>query len=220
MDPRHWADLGGTVHLAKRLEGQLLVMLEQSEPVGGRVMHTALPFQLQGLARALCHCPSTGVVVCLMFPPGETLEETGGEAAATSNFPVALGALARTVDQGGIGCGFCCRASRARSFTGPCWRRRAWRAPACIRPWWGLGCRWWSSPPPTSRQTAAGHGSCCTGATSSPARAGGREALEVVNTLLGGRPRPVALRDAEWLFHLHSLEPLPDGERTSLERAR
>ena len=42
----------------------------------------------------------------------------------------------------------------------------------------------------------------------------------MVNTLLGGRPRPVALRDAEWLFHLHSLEPLPDGERTSLERAR
>ncbi len=101
VDPRHWADLGGTVHLARRMESQLHRALAEQGPVGGWVMHTALPFQLLGLARALCHCPAADVVVSLMFAPGETLEGPGGEADATSNCRVALGALARAVERGG-----------------------------------------------------------------------------------------------------------------------
>ncbi len=214
VDPRHWADLGGTVHLARRLEGQLRAALEGQEPVAGWVMHTALPFQLLGLARALCHCPAATVVVSLMFAPGETLEGPGGEAAASSNCRVALGALARAVAQGGHRLRLLLPSQQSLELYEPLLAAAglacAGLHPAVV----GAGLPVLEPPAPGGRKRILLHWGDL------KAGKGRREALEVVNQLLGGAPVPTALQEAEWLFHLHSEERLPQEERTSLERAR
>ncbi len=219
VDPRHWADLGGTVHLARQLERQLRAALELQGPVGGWVMHTALPFQLLGLARALCHCPAATVVVSLMFAPGETLDGQGGEAEATSNCQVALGALARAVEQGGHRLRLVLPSQQSLELYGPLLAAAglacAGLHPAVV----GAGTPV-PEPPADELLSSSGRPRILLHWGDLKPGKGRREALEVVNALLGGGPRPAALRDAEWLFHLHSREPLPDEERTSLERAR
>ncbi|WP_156818390.1 hypothetical protein [Cyanobium gracile] len=214
VDPRHWADLGGTVHLARRMENQLRTALAEQGPVGGWVLHTALPFQLLGLARALCHCPAAAVVVSLMFAPGETLEGPGGEADATSNCRVALGALARAVAQGGHRLRLLLPSQQSLELYAPLLAAAglscAGLHPAVV----GAGR---PVPPPPA---AGGRPRILLHWGDLKPGKGRQEALEVVQALLGGVPRPAALAEAEWVFHLHSQEPLPEAERTSLERAR
>ena len=214
VDPRHWADLGGTMHLARRLEGQLRVALEGQEPVAGWVMHTALPFQLLGLARALCLCPAATVVVSLMFAPGETLEGPGGEAAASSNCRVALAALARAVAQGGHRLRLVLPSQQSLELYEPL-LAAAGLACAGLHPAVVGAGRPVQEPP-----TKGGRPRILLHWGDLKAGKGRREALQVVNALLDGRPRPAALAETDWLFHLHSQDPLPDAERSSLERAR
>ncbi len=213
VDPRHWADLGGMVHLAGLLERQLLGALEQQDPVAGWVVHTALPFQLLGLARALRQCPAATVVVSLMFPPGETLEGPGGEADATSNCRAALGALARAVGQGGHRLRLLLPSQQSLELYEPLLAATglacAGLHPAVV----GAGVPLLEPPAPGGRKRILLHWGDL-----KPGK-GRREALEVVNQLLGGGPVPPALQEAEWLFHLHSEDPLPQEECTSLERA-
>ncbi|MCP9931920.1 hypothetical protein KBY82_14140 [Cyanobium sp. AMD-g] len=214
VDPRHWADLGGTVHLARRLEGQLRAALEGQSPVGGWVMHTALPFQLLGLARALCHCPATTVVVSLMFAPGETLEGPGGEADASSNCRVALGALARAVTQGGHRLQLLLPSQQSLELYEPLLASAgltcAGLHPAVV----GAG------QPLLELHDASGRPRILLHWGDLKRGKGRREALEVVNALLDGRPRPAALSEADWLFHQHSQDALPEAQRATLERAR
>lgn len=219
VDPRHWADLGGTVHLARRLEGQLRAALEGQEPVGGWVVHTALPFQLLGLARALRQCPAATVVVSLMFAPGETLEGPGGEADASSNCRVALGALARAVGQGGHRLRLLLPSQQSLELYEPLLAAAGLACdglhPAVV----GAG-RPVLGPLPAALATTRGRPRILLHWGDLKPGKGRREALEVVNQLLGGAPLPPALQEAEWLFHLHSEEPLPQEERTSLEQAQ
>ncbi len=224
VDPRHWADLGGMVHLAGLLERQLLGALEQqaaegAPPVGGWVMHTALPFQLLGLARALRQCPAATVVVSLMFPPGETLEGPGGEADASSNCRAALGALARAVGQGGHRLRLLLPSQQSLELYEPLLAATglacAGLHPAVV----GAGVPV-LEPLPAGLAATDGRPRILLHWGDLKPGKGRQEALEVVNQLLGGAPLPPALQQAEWLFHLHSEEPLPQEERTSLERAR
>jgi hypothetical protein len=223
-DPHHWADLGGTLHLARRLEGQLLDALareaaEEALPVNAWVMHTALPFHLLGLARALRSCQAATVVLSLMFAPGETLEGRGGQEAATSNGQVALSALARAVQQGGHRLRLLLPSQQSLELYGPLLAAAglagAGLHPAVV----GAGLPALASPTGEHASTRGRPRILLHWGDLKPGK-GRREALEVVGTLLGVQPLPAPLQEAEWLFHLHSLAPVPEAERTSLERAR
>lgn len=224
VDPRHWADLGGMVHLARQLERQLLEVLESqategAPAVNGWVMHTALPFQLLGLARALRHCPAATIVVSLMYAPGETLEGQGGEEAAKSNSQVALSGLARAVKLGKHRLQLLLPSQQSQELYGSSLAAAGLKCadlhPAVV----GAG-RPVEEPPAAELPSKAGRPRILLHWGDLRAGKGRREALEVVDRLLGGGPLPAPLHHAEWLFHLHSLEPLPEAERTCLERAR
>jgi hypothetical protein len=218
-DPRHWADLGGTVHLAKRLEGQLRAALEGQGPVGGWVLHTVLPFQLLGMARALRHLPAATVMVCLMFPPGETLGGEGGEEAAISNCRVALSALAQAMDQGGHRLQLALPSQQGLELYGPLLESAGLACsglhPAVV----GAGVPL-LDPQPAGLAATGGRPRILLHWGDLKAGKGRREALAVVRRLLDGGPLPPPLQEAEWLFHLHCQEPLPPAERAILDQAR
>ncbi|PSB36508.1 hypothetical protein [Aphanothece minutissima] len=213
-DPRHWADLGGTVHLARRLEGQLLAALEGQGPVGGWVLHTVLPFQLLGVARALRHLPAATVMVSLMFPPGETLGGEGGEEAAISNCRVALSALAQAMGQGGHRLRLELPSQQGLELYAPLLESAGLACsglhPAVV----GAGLPVRASAGPGGRPRVLLHWGDL-----KPGKGRG-EALAVVRQLLDGGPLPPPLREAEWLFQVHSQEPLPAAEKTILDQAR
>jgi hypothetical protein len=222
-DPRHWADLGGTVHLARRLEGQLLGALKEEEAagrpsVGSWMVHTSLPFQLLGLARALRQCPAAVVVVSLMFAPGETLDGPGGEAEATSNCRVALGALARAVQAAGHQLRVLLPSQQSLELYGPL-------LDAAGVPCSGLhpavvGAGLPALDPLPAGLAATGHRPRILLHWGDLKPGKGRQAaLEVTEALVHGKPLPASLQDAEWLFHLHSRERVPEAERALLERA-
>jgi hypothetical protein len=138
-DPRHWADVAGTLHLARRLEAQLQSGTAR-DPVAAWVVHTALPFQLLGLARWLQRQPAAAVAVSLMFPPGETMEGPPGDPQATAP---------------GSGC-----PRRSGEPCSPrCWQRPDCRRERCIRRWWGPAAIPFSGGPNWHPPC------CCTGAT-------------------------------------------------------
>ncbi len=217
VDPRHWADLGGMVHLARRLEQQLLEALE-GQVVGAWVMHTALPFQLLGLARALRQCPAAAVVVSLMFAPGETLEGDGNEGAAAGSCQVALSALARAVEQGGHRLQLRLPSRQSQEIYAPLLAAaglgEADLHPAVVGAGLTITAETEEPPAPGTRPRILLHWGDL------KAGKGRREALEVVQQLLGGGPLPASLQQAEWLFQLHSHDPLPADERTCLDQAR
>ncbi|KAF0652975.1 hypothetical protein L107_12505 [Cyanobium sp. Copco_Reservoir_LC18] len=224
LDPRHWADLGGTVHLARRVEQQLLAerdrqASESSQPPAAWVIHTALPFQLLGLARALRRIPAATVVVSLMFPPGETLGKDEPQGAATGNCRVALGALAQAVSQGGHRLRLELPSQQSLELHAPLLAAAGLACsglhPAVV----GAGLP--VAPPAAGRPAAApGRPRILLHWGDLKPGKGRREALEVVKQLLGGGPLPPSLEDAEWLFQLHSQNPLAGAELGSLERAR
>lgn len=212
-DPRHWADVAGTLHLARRLEAQLQEA-RAGEPVAAWVVHTALPFQLLGLARWLQHQPAAAVAVSLMFPPGETLEGPPGDPQAMAQCRLAL-----------VGLGQACRAAGHHPWIGvPSAQQGTLLAPLLAAA--GL-------PAGEVHPAVVGAG----GAVPLPASGGvpaaavllhwgdlkrgkGRqEALAVVAALLEQGPG-AELGSPGWLFHLHSREPLPSPERALLKRAR
>mgnify|MGYP001810486415 CR=1 FL=1 len=224
VDPRHWADLGGTVHLARRMEQQFLAerdrqVGENSRPVAAWVIHTALPFQVLGLARALRRIQAATVVLSLMFPPGETLAEEGPQGAATSNCRVALGALAQAVTQGGHRLRLELPSQQSLELHAPLLAAAGLGSsglhPAVV----GAGL---PVAPAQAERPAATPGRpriLLHWGDLKPGK-GRREALEVVNQLLSGDGLPPSLQEAEWFFQLHSQDPLPKAEQASLERAR
>ncbi|MCP9839616.1 hypothetical protein KBY93_03075 [Synechococcus sp. J7-Johnson] len=210
-DPRHWADVAGTLHLARRLEAQLQ-SATAGDPVAAWVVHTALPFQLLGLARWLQHQPAAAVAVSLMFSPGETLEGPPGDPQATAQCRLAL-----------VGLGQACRAAGHRPWIGvPSTQQGTLLAPLLVAA--GL-------PAGEVHPAVVGAGGHTIQRRAELADAvllhwgdlkhgkGRQEALAVVAALLEQGPGP-ELGSPGWLFHLHSREPLPAAERALLERAR
>jgi len=213
-DPRHWADVAGTLHLARRLEAQLQEA-SAGEAVAAWVVHTALPFQLLGLARWLQRQPAAAVAVSLMFAPGETLEGPPGDPQATAQCRLALVGLAQA-----------CRAAGHRPWIGvPSAQQGTLLAPLLAVA--GL-------PTGEVHPAVVGAGGARLGPEGVAAAAtasvllhwgdlkrgkGRQEALAVVAALLE-QGVPADLEALGWLFHLNSHEALPAAERALLERAR
>ena len=83
VDPRHWADLAGSLHLAARLRRQFEATLATDAAAGIPepavwLAHGLLPFQQIALAQLLQYQPPARVLVSLMFAPGETLSGMAG----------------------------------------------------------------------------------------------------------------------------------------------
>lgn len=211
-DPRHWADVAGTLHLARRLEAQLQSAIA-GQPVAAWVVHTALPFQLLGLARWLQHQPAAVVAVSLMFAPGETLEGPPGDPQATAHCRLALVGLAQA-----------CRAKGHRLWIGvPSAQQGELLAPLLVAA--GLpqgqvhpavvgagGARWGANGEAEAASVLLHWGDLKRGK-------GRPEALAVVAALLE-QGIPPELASLGWLVHLNSREALPASERALLKRAR
>ncbi len=215
-DPRHWSDPGGMVHLARRVEEQLQkgfagLCDPSDQPVTAWVVHSALPFQLLGLARWLRRQPPALVAVSLMFAPGETLEGPAGDEQATALCRLALTGLAQA-----------CRAAGHRRWIGvPSAQQGALVAPLLAAAGLPAG----DQHPAvvgaggTRRQPAGEERTVLLHWGDLKRGKGRQEALAVVAALLQhGVPKQLACLG--WLFHLHSAEPLPSRERELLERAR
>ena len=225
VDQRHWADLGGMVHLAKQLERQLLDALQRqsggacTQPVAGWVIHTVLPFQLLGLARALRHIPAATVVVSLMFPPGETLDSDVGHGAATTNCQVALSALARAVEQGSHDLRLELPSQQSLEIYAPLLAAAGLSCtglhPAVV----GAG-RPLTVQPEQHRDAGTARPRILLHWGDLKPGKGRHEALKVVKQLVSGGPLPTPLKDADWLFHVHSQDPLPESELADLKKAR
>lgn len=216
LDPCHWADLGGTLHLARRCEEQLELAVgsegEGAMPVAAWMVHTALPFQLLGLARLLRRQPAAAVLVSLMFPPGETLEGATADPEAESHARLALAALVEAARQRGHRLEIWCPSRQTLELYEPLLRAAGLEAAGLHRAVVGAGV-----PVPADR-VDPGPGVLLHWGDLKPGK-GRAEALEVVQQLLEGRSPPATLRGARWLFQVHSKDPLPDVERQLLERA-
>jgi hypothetical protein len=199
------------------MEQQLLEALE-GKPVAAWVMHTALPFQLLGLARALRRCPAAAVVVSLMFAPGETLEGEADDGAAAGACQVALSALARAVEQGGHRLRLLLPSLQSQEIHAPLLAAAglgdADLHPAVVGAGVPIAAGEREPPSGSARPRILLHWGDL-----KPGK-GRREALAVVRQLVDGGPLPPPLREAEWLFQVHSQEPLPAAERALLDQAR
>ena len=95
LDPRHWTDLAGSLHLAQRLRQQFEAALDG--PVDVWLAHGLLPFQQIALAQLLQQQAPAQVLVSLMFAPSETLGGFSGADAA--QLQLQAGLTARTAHQ-------------------------------------------------------------------------------------------------------------------------
>ena len=211
QDPRHWSDTGGSLHLARRLADQLAAGMGPAEqPVTAWLMHTALPYQLMGLARLLNQQPAAQVLISLMFAPGETLEGEAADAVATSNSRQALAALAEA-----------CRRQGHKVWLGLPSRQQ--------QELWAPLIRAAELPEGELHAAVVGAG----GAAVKPPKGapklllhwgdrkqakGWLHSLATVEQLLD-QGVPANLRGHGWLFHVHCHAPIPESELELLERA-
>ena len=87
IDPRHWSDLGGCLHLAAKLrqqwhQAQPLQGTAAAGTVGCWLAHSLLPFQQIAMAQLLQQQRPALVILSLMFPPGERLGGSTADANA------------------------------------------------------------------------------------------------------------------------------------------
>ncbi len=221
LDPRHWADLGGTLHLAKRCEERMQAALnhparadqpQPAPPVAAWLMHTALPFQLLGLARLLSQQPAATVLVSLMFAPGETLEGATADPEAEGQARVALSALGQACRRGGHHLEIWCPSQQTLELYEPLLAAAGLEAQGVHGAVVGAG------QPVEAAAVAPGTGVLLHWGDLKAGK-GRAAALTVVERLLAGAPLPPALAGSRWLFHVHSREPLPEAERQVLLRA-
>ena len=149
VDPRHWLDLPGSLHLASRLQAQLqaAAQADNSLPVRCWIAHSLLPFQLIGLAQLLQRQPAGRVEIGILYAPGERL---GGSTEPSSspgplrerelaiaNARLGWNGLARAV----VSAGHQLRSAAPRSYrprsTSPGSAPPGYHRQLCNPPWWG-----------------------------------------------------------------------------------
>jgi hypothetical protein len=239
VDPRHWLDLPGSLHLANRLEAQLQAELDASAagPVTCWITHSLLPFQLIGLAKLLQHQPAARVEVGILYGPGERLGGSTDPAAvspgpererdlAIANARLAWSGLAQAAASAGhqlrIGCSSHLQAALHEPLLRAAGLPAASLQPAVVGAGWQPG----------SALSARG---CALPNDDAPlvllhwgdlkAEKGRQQVMALVNTLLkehaqtGSRSAPGEAPARRWLFHHCSVTALPPNEQQLLVRA-
>ena len=211
LDPRHWSDSGGSLHLARRLADQLAMAPSPADqPVAAWVMHTGLPYHLMGLARLLNQQPAAQILISLMFAPGETLEGETADAVATSNSRQALAAIAEV-----------CRRQGHQVWLGLPSRQQ--------QQLWAPLIKAANLPVGELHAAVVGAGGEAVQPPQGPPKLllhwgdrkqakGWLHSLTAVEQLLE-RGVPAQLRGHGWLFHVHCYGPLSESELHLLERA-
>jgi hypothetical protein len=211
LDPRHWSDSGGSLHLARRLADQLaMVPSPADQPVAAWVMHTGLPYHLMGMARLLNQQPAAQVLISLMFAPGETLEGEAADAVATSNSRQALAAIAEACRRQGHQLWLGLPSRQQQQLWAPL--IHAANLPAGELHAAVVGAGGEAVQPPQGSPKLLLHWGDRKQAK------GWLHSLTAVEQLLE-RGVPTQLRGHGWLFHFHCHGPLPESELQLLERA-
>ena len=211
LDPRHWSDSGGSLHLARRLADQLaMVPSPADQPVAAWVMHTGLPYHLMGLARLLNQQPAAQVLISLMFAPGETLEGEAADAVATSNSRQALAAIAEACRRQGHQLLLGLPSRQQQQLWAPLIHAANLPAGELHAAVVGAGGEV-VQPPQGSPKLLLHWGD-------RKQAKGWLHSLTAVEQLLE-RGVPARLRGHGWLFHVHCHGPLPESELQLLERA-
>jgi hypothetical protein len=211
LDPRHWSDSAGSLHLARRLADQLAMGTSPADqPVAAWVMHTALPYHLIGLARLLNQQPAAQVLISLMFAPGETLEGEAGDAVAISISRQALAALAEACRRKGHQIWLGLPSRQQQQLWAPLINAADLPAGELHAAVVGAGGE--AVQPPQGSPKLLLHWGDRKQAK------GWLHSLAAVEQLLE-RGIPAQLRGRGWLFHVHCHAPLPESELQLLERA-
>ena len=211
LDPRHWSDSGGSLHLARRLADQLaMVPSPADQPVAAWVMHTGLPYHLMGLARLLNQQPAAQVLISLMFAPGETLEGEAADAVAISNSRQALAAIAEACRRQGHQLWLGLPSRQQQQLWAPL--IHAANLPAGELHAAVVGAGGEAVQPPQGSPKLLLHWGDRKQAK------GWLHSLTAVEQLLE-RGVPTQLRGYGCLFHVHCHAPLPESELQLLERA-
>ena len=219
LDPRHWADLPGTLHLASRLRRQLQAAVAedasaQLAPPLAWLAHGLLPFQLIALAQLLQEQPPAQVLLSLMFAPQEIL---GGVAGMDSqrlrnqaglSARTAIQALAQACQRAGHGLVVGASSLQTLELYRPL-LIAAGLPEGCLHPAVvGAGCE------PSLADEAAKPRVLLHWGDLKPDK-GCREAMAVVAALLR-RPQPTPV-DFDLLFHGFSGELMPEDEEALLQ---
>jgi len=224
VDPRHWLDLPGNLHLARRFHDQLKAQLTaDATPVQAWIAHSLLPFQLIGLAQLLLHQPPASVQIGILYAPGERLGGSSDPAAvspgpererelAIANARLAWIGLARAVQQAGHRLRIGCSSQRQADLHAPLLAAAGLPAaelqPAVV----GGG---WQAPRPAHDPHPEPLVLLHWGDLK--ADKGRQQVLGLVEALLAGtaRERP----GTRWQFHHCSSSPLEAKEQALLQRA-
>jgi hypothetical protein len=227
-DPRHWLDLGGSLHVARRLRQQLEAVApgpEGEDPVDCWIAHSLLPFQLIGLAQLLQHQPAARLEVGILYAPAERLAQSAqpatSEAALERQRQLAIGnaraawiALAQAVQAAGhqlrVGCSSELQAALHQPLLAAAGLPPAVLQPAVVGAGWQPSAGADGNPGGEEPLVLLHWGDLKPGK-------GRQEALAVLEHLLAGGsgkwPR------CRWLFH-HCSSQLPDpAEQHLLQRA-
>lgn len=220
VDPRHWLDLPGSLHLASRLASQMEAAAADGPAVRLWIAHSLLPFQLIGLAKLLQRQPAARVEVSILYAPGERLggssEPTavspGTEAErslAIANTRVAWSALGRAVRQAGhslrLGCASRLQAELHQPLLAAAGLPEAACQPAVV----GAGVPFEAALGAAAPQVLLHWGDLKAGK-------GRQEVFDLIETLLAGR---VSTPPWRWLFHFNSRESLDSREAALLKAA-
>ena len=220
VDPRHWLDLPGSLHLASRLANQMEAAAADGPAVQLWIAHSLLPFQLIGLAKLLQRQPPARVEIGILYAPGERLggssEPTavspGVEAErslAIANTRVAWSALARAVGQGGhslrLGCASRLQAELHQPLLAAAGLPEAACQPAVV----GAGVPFEAALGPAAPQVLLHWGDLKVGK-------GRQEVFDLIESLLAGG---VSTPPWRWLFHCNSRESLESQEEALINRA-